>query len=250
MAHAFKNEVTSTSRVFDARALESAVGVPGYVAWLLEAFRPHLRGRVLELGAGLGSVAEGYVNGVEEAVLVEPAENLFEELSRTFSGDPRVKLLCGMLDELCERGAPELEPESFDAAFMANVLEHIRDDRAVLKLLKTRIKPGGALLIFVPAVPFLYGALDARAGHFRRYTKSTLRAVVRDAGFEIERLEYFDLLGMLPWFVAGRVLRRETVAPALTGFYDRFLVPLSSLVDVAIGKRLGKNLICTARRRA
>ena len=250
MAPTPKSVITSTNRVFDARTIESAAGVPGYVAWMLEAFRPHLKGRVLELGAGLGSVAESYVGGVDEAVLVEPAENLFAELSRTFSGEPRVKLLCGMLDELCARGAPELAPGSFDAAFMANVLEHIDDDRAALELLKTRIKPGGALLIFVPAVPFLYGSLDVSTGHFRRYTKAGLRAVVRDAGFEIERLEYFDLLGMVPWFIAGRVLKRETVAPALTGVYDRYVVPLSAMVDRVIGKRYGKNLICTARRGA
>ena len=109
----------------------------------------------------------------------------------------------------------------------------VGDDRAELELLRTRIKPGGSLLIFVPAVPFLYGAIDVRTGHFRRYTKSTLGTVVRDAGFVIERIEYFDVLGMLPWFIAGRILRKKTVDPAVTGIYDRYVVPLSSLADRA-----------------
>jgi SAM-dependent methyltransferase len=249
MVHVPKSVVDATNRTFDASTIESAAAVPNYVAWLLRPFRPHLRGRVLELGAGLGAVAEGYVETVDEAVLVEPAENLFVELARKFEGNTRVKLLCGLLDELVASGAPELGSESFDAAFMANVLEHIRDDRAALELLRTRIKPGGSLLIFVPAVPFLYGALDAATGHFRRYRKSELETVVRAAGFVIEHVEYFDLLGMLPWLVAGRVLRRETIAPGVTGIYDRFVVPLSSLTDRLVQNRFGKNLVLTARKR-
>lgn len=250
MARVSKNEVTSTSREFDARALESATSVPNYVIWLLRAFREELKGRVLELGAGLGTVAEGYVDAVDEAVLIEPAENLYAVLSRTFAGNPRVKTACGFLEELVAQGSPELGPESFDTAFLSNVLEHIRDDHAALELLRTRIKPGGSLLIFVPALPLLYGELDAHGGHFRRYTKATLAAAVRDAGFVIERIEYFDVLGMLPWFIAGRILRRKTVDPAVTGLYDRYVVPLSSLADRLIGKRVGKNLVCTARKLA
>jgi SAM-dependent methyltransferase len=248
MTQPFKNEVTSESRTFDAVALEPAGALRNYVAWLLRSFRPYLKGRVLELGAGTGMVAEGYVDAVDSAVLVEPAENLFGELSRRFTGDARVKPLCGLLEELVAAGAPELAQESFDVAFSVNVLEHIRDDRAALELLRTRIKPGGSLLIFVPAIPFLYGELDARAGHFRRYTRSTLSSVVRDAGFQLERIEYFDVLGMLPWFVAGRVLRQEVLTSSATGTYDKYVVPLSSLADRILQKRIGKSLVCTARK--
>jgi SAM-dependent methyltransferase len=248
MAQAFKNEVTSTRRAFDAGALEAIQNIPNYVNWLLGPFRGHLRGRVLEIGAGFGTLALDYSAAVDRAVLVEPAENLFAEIERSFAGNPRVKGLCGFLDELVASGAPELAPESFDALFSANVLEHIRDDRAALELWRTRIKPGGSLLLFVPATPFLFGAIDERTGHFRRYTKSSLETVVRDAGFSIERIEYFDLLGMVPWFILGRVLRRDTVAPGAAGIYDRVVVPLSSLADRVVRNRIGKNLVCIARK--
>jgi SAM-dependent methyltransferase len=248
MAYVPRNEVTSTSRAFDEGAIEAILNIPNYVDWMLRPFREHLKGRVVELGAGFGTVAQSYVDGVDEAVLLEPAENLFEHIVRTFANDPRVKPLCGFLEELVASGAPDLAPESFDAAFTANVLEHIRDDRAVLEVLRTRIKPGGWLLIFVPATPFLYGAIDARTGHFRRYTKASLREVVESAGFAVERIEYFDLLGMVPWFILGRVLRQDTVTAGVAGIYDRLVVPLCSLADRVTQKRIGKNLICTARR--
>jgi SAM-dependent methyltransferase len=131
---------------------------------------------------------------------------------------------------------------------MVNVLEHIDDDVDVLTDLHRLLKPGGALLIFVPAIPFLYGALDERLGHVRRYTRTSLSAAFVRAGFTVETMRYFDLLGMFPWLVTGRVLRRPSIGEGSASFYDKLVVPVCVWVDDLTRPRVGKNLIGIGRR--
>jgi SAM-dependent methyltransferase len=245
------NRLTETNREYEQRTLEVGAALPRYTSWLLEDFRPHLKGRVIEVGAGIGNISERWIGDVDEAVLVEPARNLWETLKgRVAEGKSHVHAVCGMLHEVMGKtvDGARIEPGTFDAALMVNVLEHIPDDEAVLADLYRLLKPGGALLIFVPAMPFLYGALDERVGHVRRYTKHTLSRVFEAAGFRIERMRYFDLLGMLPWFVTGRLLRRPTIGEGSAGFYDKVVVPICAFVDDVTRPRVGKNLIAIGRK--
>ncbi len=239
-----------SSRVYEVRSLEVAAELPRYHDWLMRSFRPHLRGRVIEVGAGIGTVAADYVGSVQSALLVEPANNLHERLAARFAANANVKTACATLEEVCAGKVVGVRAEAgtFDTAIMVNVLEHIEDDGGVLRQLEALLQPAGKLLIFVPAVPFLFGALDRRVGHVRRYTRSTLLDVVRRSGFEVEELRYFDLLGMVPWFITGRVLRQATVGTGSAQFYDQFIVPLCQAVDVITQRPLGKNLICVARK--
>jgi SAM-dependent methyltransferase len=239
-------------RNYEARSLELVAELPRYHEWLMRYFLPHLRGKVIEVGAGIGTVAASYVGAVDQAVLVEPAVNLHERLKARFSGQGHVTTLCSTLEEALSPtgqentayGRDPVLPGTFDAAIMVNVLEHIEDDRRVVKLLVELLKPGGALLIFVPATPLLFGEIDRSLGHVRRYTQETLGQVL--TGVTVETMRYFDLLGMVPWFVTGRVLRRHSVGAASAKLYDRFFVPLCEVVDQLAGPRVGKNLVCVA----
>jgi SAM-dependent methyltransferase len=239
---------------YDLRTLEVGEDLPRYTEWLLEDFRAHLRGRVIEVGAGIGTIARRYVDKVDEAVLVEPAPNLHERLARDLAGKSNAHPLNGTLQDVfgktvdSKSGSVSVAEGTFDVAIMVNVLEHIPEDEEVLRLLFRLLKPGGSLLIFVPAIPFLYGALDARVGHVRRYTRRTLSRVIEGAGFAITKLRYFDLLGMVPWFVTGRLLRQETVGSGSAKFYDQYIVPLCALVDNVTKPEMGKNLICVAHK--
>ena len=238
------NRLHDANREYEQRTLEVGAALPRYTTWLLEEFVPYLRGRVIEVGAGIGTISERYTDDVEEAVLVEPAVNLHATLQERLAR-PNVRTVCGMLDEVFGKtvNGARIEPGSFDCAIMVNVLEHIPEDRQVLSKLYELLKPGGALLIFVPAMPFLYGALDERVGHVRRYTDQTLREGFEAAGFSVRKMRYFDLLGMIPWFVTGKVLRRPTIGEGSATFYDRFVVPVCAWVDDVTRPRMGKNLI-------
>ena len=63
------------------------------------------------------------------------------------------------------------QERKFDTVIYVSVLEHIADDLREFKLAKDVLTPGGKILIFVPALPFLYSPIDANTGHIRRYTK-------------------------------------------------------------------------------
>ena len=227
---------------YEGQDLEALADIPRYQDWVLEPFRPHLRGRVLEVGAGIGNLSARYVDNVAEAVLVEPAQNLAGRLQSAFAKYPHVRTVAAPLDAV----ASEFTPNSFDACILVNVLEHVEADLAMLLTLHRLIKPSGILLIHVPALPILYGSLDALVQHHRRYTRTSLRRVVEGASFAIRELRYSDVLGVLPWFVAGRILRRPRFDPGAARLYDRFFVPVGARLERLFSPPLGKNLTCIA----
>jgi len=99
--------------------------------------------------------------------------------------------------------------KSYDLIAMLDVLEHIDDDRAALKALAERLRPGGRLLITVPAHPWMWSAHDEVNHHKRRYTKRSFRAAVGDAGLKLEMLAWFNSL-LFPLAAAARVAGRIT----------------------------------------
>jgi SAM-dependent methyltransferase len=136
----------------------------------------------------------------------------------------------------------------YDAAILVNVLEHIEDDDAALAHLFAALKPGGYVMIMVPALRFLYSALDAKVGHYRRYHRGTLRRQAEAAGFEPVLARYFDAFGMLPWWLLNRVMGATDFNPALASIYDRFFVPPGRTLERLIHPPAGKNIVLVARR--
>lgn len=243
------NQLDDEHRIYDMRSLEVGDELARYTDWLVTPLLPLVRGRVLEIGAGLGAVADRYVHRADEAVLVEPARNLHATLAARMAGRPGVHTRCAFLDQIAGQvvDGVDLRAGSFDLVVLVNVLEHIEDDRGTMALVRHLLRPGGQLFVFVPALPVLYGADDRRVGHVRRYTRRTLRDAVEPSGLVIERLTWFDLLGTVPWFVHGRLLRRDTVATSGARLYDRVVVPVCRAVDRLVGPPVGKNLVMVAR---
>lgn len=228
---------------YDGQDLEALADLPNYTGWILQRFRPFLHGRVIEVGAGLGNVARRYVDQVGEALLVEPAANLFAKLQAEMAARPHVKCAQGVLEQVPQ----ELLAQPFDAALMVNVLEHIPDDAAALQQVRAVLKPGGHLLIFVPALPLLYGSLDELVHHCRRYRRGELQAKLVQAGFVVEECRYFDVLGIAPWLVAGRVLRQRRFDARGAALYDRLGVPVTRALESKLAVPFGKSLIAVAR---
>lgn len=192
-------------------------------------------------------MAKRWLTFANELHLVEPARNLFPVLQKNFHSCSNVSLHHGALEEVLSEN-PELASKVFDAIIMINVLEHIEDDSHVLNLVNQMLMPGGYLLIFVPAMPVLYGSLDRKFGHYRRYTRAGLASACRKAGYEITRIRYFDALGAFPWWFVNRVLRSSTLNPDVAKLYDRLVVPLARHLEKAITPPFGKNLVFVGRK--
>ena len=138
---------------------------------------------------------------------------------------------------------------SIDYLYTLNVLEHIEDDMQAIGEWHDKLKPGGILLIYVPAFQLLYSSMDRKVGHFRRYTKQVLVDKLRDVGFQVLSARYVDSLGffaslLFRWLGndSGNLNRGALVV------YDRLVFPLSRICDLLFSAFLGKNVVVIARK--
>jgi SAM-dependent methyltransferase len=228
--------------LYTGTELDAMGGATNYYRWILGYICRYATGRAVEVGAGTGTVASALLacTRISELTLIEPAGNLFFHLANRFVAEARVRVVRGYLRE-CRSWLQA------DCLIAVNVIEHIAEDVHFLQSAREILVPGGALLLFTPAVPFLYGSLDRAFGHERRYWKHELSDKVRRAGFELEQLRYINFPGVLAWFVAARILRRETIRTSDVRAYDRWVVPWLSRLERYWEPPLGQNLLVIAR---
>ncbi|HEY1606485.1 MAG TPA: class I SAM-dependent methyltransferase [Allosphingosinicella sp.] len=102
------------------------------------------------------------------------------------------------------KGVPE---QAYDLVAILDVLEHVEEDRESLASMARRLRPGGRILVTVPAHPWMWSAHDEVNHHKRRYTKKSFRAAVEEAGLKLELLTYFNSL-LFPLAAAARLAGR------------------------------------------
>lgn len=223
---------------YPGKDLEAMAFARRYHRWIRDRFRPHMGPRIGEVGAGTGDFSALLLEaGAESLVAWEPSVNLHPALERRFGDDPRVTVIRDRITP------PEGDP--LDTLFYVNVLEHIHDDEAELALARRALRPDGKLCLFVPALPALYSEQDRSVGHFRRYRRRELHDKLQRAGFTIRESNWFDIAGILPWWLAYRVLKRR-VTPGAAAGYDRWVVPVMRRVESLIPPPIGKNLLLIA----
>jgi SAM-dependent methyltransferase len=226
--------------------LECLAGSKYFFDWVLEEFGPYLRGRILEVGAGTGTITRRLVERYPDISIValEPAENMFFRLHAYATLTPRVTVRKETLGEYVHEARGR-----FDVVLYVNVLEHIDDDSREIELAAEALRPGGALLVFGPALERLYSELDHKAGHYRRYSLQRLRELAQRAGLRIISLDYFDMLGVVPYFLVYTWLRRTKIRSSTLWGYDRLMVPVSRSVQrVLRHPPVGKNVVLIARK--
>lgn len=212
-----------------------------YYRWIALQFAPHLGRSVVEVGAGQGTFSAQLLSlPIESLCLLEPAKNLVPTLTARFEDDPRVDVRRAYLEDL----RPSSPPESIVAV---NVLEHIEDDREWLACARSLLRPGGALLLFVPAMQGLYGSLDRAFEHYRRYALAGLRDLVGEAGFRIVTIRRVNSLGVAAWFLAGRVLRSTSLSMRSVSAYDRLVLPWLLRLEERVPPPIGQSILLAAR---
>jgi SAM-dependent methyltransferase len=212
--------------------------------WLGRTFGPHLRGTVVEHGAGTGLMSERVrARHSGPLILVEP-EAALQELLRSRLGGPETEIFGGTIEAMQqERG-----DAAVDAILSVNVLEHVPDDVGCLHAMAGLLKPGGALCLYVPARPELFGSLDDLFTHCRRYDRGDLVGKIEAAGLRVERADYRNLIGAAGWWFTGKVLRRRLLDFGVVRFYDRFVFPPTSQIEDRFPPPYGQNLLVIARK--
>jgi glycosyltransferase involved in cell wall biosynthesis len=195
-----------------------------YNRWIYEMIRPWLGREILEVGAGIGNMTRYYV-GHGNVTASDIAPYCLEELQRTFSAHPNVHVR-----ELDISGNSYPRTESYDTIVCLNVLEHIRDDVEALRHMHQFLRPGGRLVLYVPANPRLYCEMDRGVGHHRRYLLEELRGRMAEAGFRVQHSRYHNLIGALGWWIQGKAFGRKAIRASDVGGLD-LLMPLVRLQD-------------------
>ncbi len=222
-----------------------------YHRWILEIFKPYLGAHLVEVGAGIGSFSELILSQhvCKTLSLVEPSDSMYErlaahvqQLDTSASVDTYHATFVDAADLIKTRHAP-------DSIIYVNVLEHIADDEGELDAVRRTLSECGRVFIFVPALKWLFGTLDVRVGHVRRYSKSELEEKLRRSGFKILRTTYFDFPGVAPWWFRYCLMKSDTLEPGAVRFYDRFIVPAVRRIESVVTMPIGKNVIAIAEKR-
>lgn len=170
------------------------------VAALIERHRPRAGPlRILEVGCGTGSNI-AMLKGFGAVDAIEPDDGA-RALAEARSG---LAIQGGYLPD-----GIKLEDGYYDLIVLLDVLEHIPEDLPALTGLRSKLAPGGRLIVTVPAMPWLWSAHDVAHHHQRRYTARTLSDVFARAGFRLRHRTYFNSL-LFPLIVAARGLGKLT----------------------------------------
>ena len=224
--------------------LETTAKLKNYNTWISDSLDPFVHGSLIEIGSGIGTFSDLFIDQVDNLTLIEPSHKLCARLEQKFSKRTNVEIIQSPLEDL----ETSLANRYFDCAVLINVLEHIREDKEALRIIFKLLKPGGYLLIFVPALMSLFSDLDAAVGHHRRYHLSELEDKVKIIGFKTIKIRYFDLLGAISWWLINVILKRQSIDDNAAIFYDRVGVPLTRCIESCFKPPFGKNLILIAKK--
>ncbi len=238
---------TPKSSYYEGSELAGLQLALNYYAWIIDEFRPFLHGRCLEVGGGEGTFSRLLADtAIESLHTIEPADNLVPSLRAALSQLPQksAEVTQATIEEFAATAA-----KPFACVVCLNVLEHIEDDRAAVARMAQLLLPEGYLCLFTPAMPWLYGTLDASFGHRRRYTKHSLIDKVASAGMVVDKLRYFNMAGVVTWLLMGKVLGWRTWGESPVAMYDRLVIPFLRRIEARITPPLGQSLLLVAHKR-
>jgi glycosyltransferase involved in cell wall biosynthesis len=210
-----------------AHILDSLAGTTRFNRWMADTIRPFLGTRVLELGSGIGNMTRQLAGGRKRYVATDIDDEHLARLRVRFRGRPNMEIrkcdLCNAADFAGLQG-------QFDTVVCLNVVEHVEDDLAALRNIRSALMPGGRAIILVPQDQRLFGTLDKVLEHYRRYSPSQLESLMKEAGFVMERTLQFNRITRPGWWWNGQVLKRRTFGRLQLRMFD-WIVPFSRRID-------------------
>ncbi|MGI5212167.1 class I SAM-dependent methyltransferase [Plantactinospora sp. CA-290183] len=226
------------STVLQSAVLEDLRSAVNHNRWLISLTEPWLGDDPLEIGSGLGEAAALWAEAGRSVTASEADPGRLAQLAERFAGHPRVRVR--------ELAVPIRESADYSAVVALNVLEHIEDDVEALRDFARLVRPGGRIVLVVPAFEQAMSNFDRRIGHFRRYRVPTMEATLRRAGLRPVKVHYVNSIGLLGWMLLVKAmdgLPREGVPLKI---YDRFCVPVLRRVEGRIRVPFGQSVLAVA----
>jgi len=219
--------------------LELFAAAVNWKAYLKRQLAPYLGARVLEVGGGIGGTTRVLFDArVRHWLAIEPDPKLAARYAQACQRGtllPCCNVQVGTIQDVTNDAL-------FDCVLYIDVLEHIEDDRDELARAAQRLAPQGNLVVLSPAHPFLMSPFDQAVGHFRRYSRRSLRNL-SPPGCKLVQLAYLDSAGLLASLGNRLLLKSALPTPSQIGFWDKVLVPVSRFLDPLLGQRLGKSVL-------
>ena len=205
--------------------------------------------RLVEYGC-----SNGFIMGkMEEAGWQAMGVDMHMSGLRTAEKNTRGALVCSKIEDMTLS-------ESVQAVGLFDVIEHVPDDKAVLRHAVEQVKPGGAVVITVPALMSLWSEFDVMLGHKRRYTTGEIRRLFEEIGLEVESVRYFFSFAVPILYLQRRLMkgrrdaserRRDYMQPPHP-IVNGSLKLLGSIERVLLRRGLslpfGSSIIAVARR--
>ena len=195
--------------------------------------------RVLEVGAGIGGTTSFLCKGKLSAwICLEPDPILANQI--------QTSIIRGHLPENCEvriGTLADLSPnETFNTIIYIDVLEHIKDEATEVTLAVKHLEYGGTLVVLAPAHQWLFTPFDKAIGHYRRYNKSTLAAIIPE-NLKCIKLNYLDSVGLIATLGNRFILRSKMPTKKQIMLWDKLMIPVSKIIDPLIRYLLGKSIL-------
>ena len=216
-----------------------------YRRWQFRLIAPYIKGHTLEIGGGIGNFTPDLARLATSVVSIEPNAYCHAQLLEKTRGLPNVTVHNITAEALEQKMAAG---EKADTAVCMNVLEHIKDDESAVRAFSRLLRPGGALVLLIPAAPWLYGEIDRRLGHYRRYSKAGVRALMQKTGLRVVALRYFNFIGLWGWWWNARVTRQLTQSDSQIHLFDKYIVPWQSRLESILPPPLGQSLLVVAQK--
>lgn len=232
------SEITGDQRI-QAEVLEGLATAVNHRRWFVELALDYLGDNPIEIGSGLGDYALEWAPHFTRFTATEADPDRLVSLKERLTGHSNIEVRQMLL--------PSEETNNYSGAVSYNVLEHIEDHVGALRSMARLVRPGGAIVLIVPAFPFAMSPVDVATGHVRRYTRRSMAEALHAAGLRIERLHYANALGLIGYYAATSVFRLTPSEGPMVKFYDRFVLPLTKGAERLVRPPFGQSVFAVAR---
>lgn len=216
--------------------------------WMYTTIQPFCHGEILEIGSGTGNISDFFLADGYNIRLSDIREEYCEYFHDKYKNNPNFRGISqlNLADDNFDVAHSGLLGK-FDTVFSLNVLEHIDDHYTAVANANKLLKPGGRLITLVPAYPVLFCRFDQELGHFRRYTRKSLKQVFSDNGNKTEKIFHFNLAGIGGWLIFGKLFGSKQINHGEMNLFNR-LVPVFKFFDLISFRRLGLSIIIVASK--
>ena len=232
-------DITGDQRI-QSEVLEGLATAVNHRRWFVELALPYLGDNPIEVGSGLGDYAIEWAEHLPRFTATEADPDRLVLLKERMADHPNIDVKQMLLP------SPEANGE-YSAAVSYNVLEHIEDHVGALRSMKDLVRPGGRVIIIVPAFMFAMSQVDIATGHIRRYTKKTLSAAFIEAGLEIEKIHYANALGLIGYYGATSIFKLAPKEGPMVKVYDSLVLPLTKAAERVVKPPFGQSVFCVAK---